>query len=181
MAQKLQITEEEYSDIKAARKKNRYKSIEISLRILVLRFEGKSLKEIGALVERNFYTVSKVISRFKKMGLEYLLENHRLGNRRNLTYEQEEAVLEPFRERMCRGEMVSVREMAVAYQAAVSDHKVSDTQIYAVLKRHGFRSVMPRSRHPKKASEETIQLKKKKSGKLSRKRSKQPLNTAVRC
>ncbi|MDE7249890.1 MAG: winged helix-turn-helix domain-containing protein, partial [Lachnospiraceae bacterium] len=33
--------------------------------------------------------------------------------------------------------------------------------IYCVLKRHGWRKVMPRSRHPKKASEEVIETSKK--------------------
>ncbi|MBR4040361.1 MAG: winged helix-turn-helix domain-containing protein [Clostridia bacterium] len=38
--------------------------------------------------------------------------------------------------------------------------KVSDTQIYYVLHRHGWRKIMPRSRHPKKASEEAIEASK---------------------
>ncbi|WP_414153386.1 winged helix-turn-helix domain-containing protein [Peptoniphilus sp.] len=33
--------------------------------------------------------------------------------------------------------------------------------MYRVLKRHGFRKIMPRSKHPKKASKEVIETSKK--------------------
>ena len=56
--------------------------------------------------------------------------------------------------------MVEISEIAKAYQAAV-DHPVSNGQIYFVLHRHGWRKVMPRSKHPKKASEEEIAASKK--------------------
>jgi hypothetical protein len=38
----------------------------------------------------------------------------------------------------------------------------SHGQIYRVLERHGWRTVMPRSQHPDKASEEEIALAKNK-------------------
>ena len=59
-----------------------------------------------------------------------------------------------------KGELVEISEIAKAYQAAV-DHPVSNGQIYSVLHRHGWRKVMPRSKHPKKASEEEIAASKK--------------------
>jgi len=40
-------------------------------------------------------------------------------------------------------------------------HRISSGQIYRVLHRHDWRKVMPRSRHPKKASEEVIATSKK--------------------
>ena len=59
-----------------------------------------------------------------------------------------------------KGEMVAISEIAKAYQSAV-DHPVSNGQIYFVLRRHKWRKVMPRSRHPQKASEEEIAASKK--------------------
>jgi len=50
---------------------------------------------------------------------------------------------------------VDTSEMDATYQEAAG-HKVNSGQIYRVLNRHGWRKVMPRSRHPKKASEEVI-------------------------
>ena len=93
-------------------------------------------------------------------GISAIAENHYKGNRRNMSFEEEAAILVPFIERAERGEMVDIKEIAVAYQKAVP-HKISDTQIYYVLHRHGWRKIMPRSRHPKKASEEAIEASKK--------------------
>jgi len=41
-------------------------------------------------------------------------------------------------------------------------HSIGHEQIYRVLRRHGYRKIMPRSRHPKKASNEKIEQSKKK-------------------
>ena len=54
----------------------------------------------------------------------------------------------------------SFSEIKAAYQEAVG-HSVGASQIYYVLHRHKWRKVMPRSRHPKKASEEVIATSKK--------------------
>ena len=51
--------------------------------------------------------------------------------------------------------MVEISEIAKAYQSTV-DHPVSNGQIYFVLHRHGWRKVMPRSKHPKKAGKELV-------------------------
>ena len=64
------------------------------------------------------------------------------------------------KERAEKGELVEISEIAKAYQSAVA-HPVSNGQIYRVLHRHGWRKVMPRSRHPQKASEEEIAASKK--------------------
>ncbi len=77
-----------------------------------------------------------------------------------MSEEAEAKILEPLKARAERGELVGVSEIAKAYQAAV-DHPISKGQIYFVLKRHGWRKVMPRSKHPKKASDEAIAASKK--------------------
>lgn len=73
-----------------------------------------------------------------------------------MSIEEEAAILAPFKERAEKGELVEISEIARAYQQAVG-HSMSSGQIYRVLHRHGWRKVMPRSRHPKKASEEVIE------------------------
>ena len=66
----------------------------------------------------------------------------------------------PFKARAEKGELVEISEIETAYQQAVG-HSIGTSQIYYVLHRHGWRKVMPRSRHPKKASEEVIETSKK--------------------
>ena len=77
-----------------------------------------------------------------------------------MSVEEEAAILAPFRERAEKGEIIEVKEIEAAYQAAV-DHPISVSQIYFVLHRHGWRKVMPRSKHPKKADDATIEASKK--------------------
>ena len=160
MAKSYAISQSQLVEIETARKKNRNKNIERRLCVLVMRAEGKSLEEISEKTGYHISTASKLIARYMRDGISAIAENHYKGNRRNMSFEEEAAILAPFIERAERGEMVDIKEIAAAYQKAVP-HKISDTQIYYVLHRHGWRKIMPRSRHPKKASEEAIEASKK--------------------
>ena len=159
MAKSYAISQSQVVEIETARKKNRNKNIERRLYVLVMRAEGKSLEEISEKTGYHISTASKLIARYMRDGISAIAENHYKGNRRNMSFEEEAAILTPFIERAKRGEMVDIKEIAAAYQKAVP-HKISDTQIYYVLHRHGWRKIMPRSRHPKKASEEAIEASK---------------------
>ena len=160
MAKSYAISQSQLVEIETARKKNRNKNIGRRLYVLVMRAEGKSLEEISEKTGYHISTASKLIARYMRDGISAIAENHYKGNRRNMSFEEEAAILAPFIERAERGEMVDIKEIAAAYQKAVP-HKISDTQIYYVLHRHGWRKIMPRSRHPKKASEEAIEASKK--------------------
>ena len=159
MAKSYEISQSQLLEIEAARKKNRNKNVERRLYVLVMRAEGKSLEEISEKTGYHISTASKLIARYMRDGISAIAENHYKGNRRNMSFEEEAAILAPFIERAERGEMVDIKEIAAAYQKAVP-HKVSDTQIYYVLHRHGWRKIMPRSRHPTTACEEAIEASK---------------------
>ena len=77
-----------------------------------------------------------------------------------MTRQEEAALLEPFRERAEKGQIVEISEIKAVYEQAVG-HTIGGGQIYLVLRRNNWRKVMPRSRHPKKASEEVIETSKK--------------------
>ena len=157
---KYTFSDEEKQEIKKAREKNRDKNVEKRLEALALRAEGKRNKEISEKTGFHTQYITVLVSRYKSNGLSSITENHYHGNRRNLSYEEEEAVLEPFRQAAKSGKMVSVRDIEAAYREAVG-HSIGTGQIYYVLHRHGWRKIMPRSRHPKKASEEVIETSKK--------------------
>ena len=77
-----------------------------------------------------------------------------------MTPEDEAALLGPFREKAEKGQIVEVSEIKASYEQAVG-HTIGGSQIYYVLRRNGWRKVMPRGKHPKKASEEAIEASKK--------------------
>ena len=160
MIKKNEITAEQKTEIEVARKKNKDKRIERRLLVLCLRADGKTLPEISELTGYHRITVSRIVSQYVRHGLSFMTECHYKGNRRYMSVEQEAEVLKPFVEKAQQGQVVTVKEMAQAYQNAVG-HEVGNSQIYYVLKRHGWRKVMPRSRHPKKASDEAINASKK--------------------
>ena len=160
MGKKYKFTEEQLEEITAAKAKNKNKRKD--KRLTVLEWSGKGVKraEIALITGYNIGYIPKLIARYRDGGLEAIVGNHYHGNRRNLTVAEEAAILRPFQERAEAGQMVDVREIKAAYEAAVG-HEIGSGQIYFVLKRHKWRKVMPRSRHPKKASEEVIETSKK--------------------
>lgn len=162
MKEKYVISKEQKEELEAARKANKNKNVDKRLKALILRAEGKQNAEIAMLTEYHPSYVSQLVSVYCNEGLEAIVENHYTGNHRNLSYEEEEKVLQPFKEAAMAGEIVEVSEIKAAYEEAIGRSiDTSHGQIYYVLKRHGWRKVMPRSQHPNKASEEEIESSKK--------------------
>lgn len=160
MASRYKFSEEEIKKIEQARRDNKDKRAEARLKALELRAKGADAKEVSKATGFHASSVTRLVAKYRDHGLEAISGNHYGGNHRNMSIAEEAAILAPFQERAERGELVEVSEIARAYQAAV-DHPVSKGQIYFVLHRHGWRKIMPRSRHPKKASEEEIAASKK--------------------
>lgn len=160
MASRYKFSNEEIKAIEQARKVNKDKRSEARLKALELRAKGASAEDAAAAVGFHAAYISQLVAKYRDHGLEAISGNHYGGNRRNMSVEEEAAILAPFKERAEKGELVEVREIAKAYQSAV-DHPVSNGQIYIVLHRHGWRKIMPRSKHPQKASEEEIAASKK--------------------
>ncbi len=160
MAKKIEISEKEYKEVLKAIKNNKHKRIDKKLQVIKLRYEGLTLSEISNNLSISTRTVTKMISAFKSEGIEDFVKLKYGGNHRSLIEEEENEILKSFEDKMDKGEIVTVKEIKKAF-----DEKIGkDTgrgYIYMVLKRKGFRKVMPRSKHPKKASEEVIKASKK--------------------
>ena len=160
MPRRIEISAEQKADILAAKKANKNKRIDARLKVLVLRAEGKSNTEISTLTGYHPSRVSHLIAAYHQGGLSAVAGNHYGGNRRNMSFEEEAELLRPFVEKSEKGQILVLSEIEAAYRQAVG-HSISCAQIYRVLQRHGWRKVMPRSRHPKKASDEVIETSKK--------------------
>ena len=160
MSSRYKFTEEEIEAIREARKANKNKRVEARLKALQMRAEGEKAAAIGAQVGFHPGHITHLVQKYRKGGLEAITGNHYGGNRRNMSVEEEAKLLEPFREQAEKGRIVAVNEIKAAYEKAVG-HTIGGGQIYCVLRRHNWRKVMPRSRHPKKASDEDIASSKK--------------------
>ena len=160
MASRYQFSEEEIKAIEQARKENRDKRAEARLKALQMRAQGQKAKEVAAATGFHAAYVTQLVAKYRDHGLEAISGNHYGGNHRNMRVEKEAEILAPYQAQAEKGRIVEVKEIAEAYQSTVA-HSVSKAQLYRVLHRHGWRKVMPRSKHPKKASEEEIESSKK--------------------
>lgn len=89
------------------------------------------------------------------------LETPGRGGRRHqyLTLPEEKDFLAPFFAQAESGEIAIVAQIQRVYEARV-EHEVDESTIYRLLKRHGWRKLMPRSRHPQADPQEQEQFKK---------------------
>ena len=105
--------------------------------------------EIAQVLGWAVATVHITHSRWAREG-EALFKLKGKGGRynENLTEAEEAEVLAPFIERATTGGVLKVAEIQAAYEAQAGK-AVPNSTIYRLLKRHGWRKVMPRPRHPK--------------------------------
>ena len=162
MPKRNHIAEEEVKAIEEARKRTKNKNVDIRLKALLMHAAGKRHKEIAAATEFRATYISELVGKYCRNGLEAIVENHYVGNRRNMSYEEEEAILTPYKKAAEAGQIIETSAIKAAYEKAIGrslekDHGI----IYRVLARHGWRKIMPRSKHPNKASDEAIAASKK--------------------
>lgn len=161
MPMTYKISEEKAAEIKEIRKTIKDKKTDKRLYAVQLRGEGFSNKEIAEKLDTSDKMVSQWVSAYiNQGGVNALLPKKRIGTHRNLSYEEEADLLSCFTKEAEKGHIVDVKEIEAVYIEKVG-HSISSGQIYRVLKRHGWRKIMPRSKHPQKASDEAIEASKK--------------------
>ena len=160
MPKRNAIQEAQVIELEAHRKRNKNKNVEKRLKTLLLHAEGKSRDEINEKTGFSKSYISRLVSKYCRDGIGAIVENKYSGNRRNMNLAEEEEFLAEYKEQAEQGHIIEVNVIKQAYEAKVG-HKIGGGQIYRVLARHGWRKVMPRSRHPKKASDEAIEASKK--------------------
>ena len=162
MPKKHKLSDDQMAELKEACKANRDKNVDKRLKALLLYGEG--IKHSIIADKTGFVTtyITELAGKYRKNGITAIASNNYQGNRRNLTFDQEAALLLPFKEKASKGQMVEINEITRAYEQATGKSlEKSNGQIYYVLARHGWRKVMPRSKHPKGAAEAEIEASKK--------------------
>ena len=157
---RFQINEEEYKRIQEKEKGTKDKRVSQRLRILMMRYEGYKVREIAEITGMRINSISQMCRRYREQGLERFIENKYGGNRRALTEEQENAILSRFEKAAEAGQEVTATQIKAAFDE-VRGKDTGRGYIYMLLERHGWRKVMPRSRHPKAANEEACEASKK--------------------
>jgi len=142
--------------------KRKIKDIKAYNRLLTIhmRMLGKKNKEISEVVGFSCQYITEIVSKYANEGIDSILGGKHTGNNRNMSVEEEVAFLEQFRELAEAGQIVTIATIMEKYNKKTGK-SCSDTTIYRLLKRHGWRKISPRPVHPGKASEEEIASSKK--------------------
>ncbi len=129
---------------------------------VALRGEGKKNDEIGEITGFHPDMTGRYAKEYLEGGIKALISDGRKGgNHRNASEAEEEEFISEFEEAANKGKVVTVEEIAAAYDKRFGkDHKSKST-VYYLLHKLGFRKVMPRSKHPNSASPEAIEASKK--------------------
>ena len=161
MKMKKEITKPEYEAAKEMSRSNKDKRVEKRLQVIILRYEGKKDREIAEKLDYHRKRVSQLCNEFKAAGLEAYANSKYGGNRRNLTTDEEKAFLSGFEEAAKNGQIITVAEIAAAYDELTGKEHESKSTVYYLLHKHGWRVITPQTVHPGKASDEVIEASKK--------------------
>ena len=155
---RFQITEAEYEAIKAKEAATKDKKVSRRLQVLMLRYEGKKLEEIMEVLKLHRVSITQICQRYREQGLEEFVRNKHESHNRLLSKEKEAEILDSFQSKA--GKQVTAKEIKEALDAECGKD-TGHMYVYNVLKRHGWKKKMPRSKHPKAADEEACEASKK--------------------
>jgi len=162
MPKRYQLNDAQILELEELRKRNKDKNVEKRIRALLLYTDGVKCDKIAEQTGYVKTYITELVTRYRKNGLSVIAGGNYGGNHRNLSLAEEEALLEPFKAAAAAGQIVEIGEIRAAYEATIGRSTEKDHGIiYRVLERHGWRKVMPRSKHPNKASDEAIEASKK--------------------
>ena len=150
---KYVITKENAEEIAEYRKGVKDKYTDRRMYAVQLVGEGKKVSDICKKLDCDKRQISDWRKSYCTKGIKGLDPD--LGGRRheNMTFEEEAAFIAQFKEKADKGLIVRVSEIKAAYEKLTHTTK-SKGHIYKILKRHGWRKVKPRGKHPKAASKE---------------------------
>lgn len=156
MAKKIKFTKEQSKEIQIRYcKAKKLKDITSYKHILVLNMRrlGNTNKEISAVTGYSEAHITEIVRIYISQGMSALVGNHYTSNNRRMSFEEETNFLGQFLEEAESGQIITVEKILKKYEEATGK-KSNTSTIYNLLKRHGWRKVKPRPRHPGAATEE---------------------------
>lgn len=162
MATAYKISKAEAEEIRATMKTVKNKHCCRRLEALALLGEGKTPEEVADIKGYHEKYVRTLRSEYCREGLKPFLEDGRKGgNNRVMSEEDAQKFLSAFEENAKTGQIITIEDVAKALDEITGKERASSSTAYYFLKRHGWRKVMPRAKHPQKASDEAIDASKK--------------------
>ena len=120
------------------------------IQMVLLRESGMVQPAIAAAMGVSLSTVNRAHMAYDQGGIKALKPKPNGGRKHeNMTLAEEKALLARFAKAAGAGEMLNIHDLKAAYEKAIG-HATSDSTVYNLLHRHGWRKLMPRPFHPKR-------------------------------
>lgn len=120
------------------------------IQMVLLREGGMTQPAIAAAMGVSLSTVNRAHMAYGHGGLKALKSRPSGGRQReNMTLAGEKGLLDRFAKAAGAGEMLNIHDLKASCETAIG-HETSNSTIYNVLARHGWRKLMPRPFHPKR-------------------------------
>ena len=120
------------------------------IQMVLLRESGMTQPAIAAAMGVSLSTVNRAHMAFDHGGIKALKPKPIGGRQReNITVAEERVLLARFAKAAGAGEMLNIHDLKAAYEKAIG-HETSNSTIYNLLARHGWRKLMLRPFHPKR-------------------------------
>src|SRR6202162_2925000 len=120
------------------------------IQMVLLRESGMTQPAIAEAMGVSLSTVNRAHMAYDNGGHKALKPKPIGGRQReNMTLAEEKVLLDRFAKAAGAGEMLSIHAIKVSYEKAIG-HETSNSTIYNLLARHGWRKLMPRPFHPKR-------------------------------
>ena len=117
----------------------------------ILNLPKSTLTSIIDRLENRNLIVRAISKRDRRSYKLELTEEGKITQDEHIKFEEEKEFLSAYTKQAEAGQIVDLNEMKAAYIEKVG-HSIGGSQIYRMLERHGWRKVMPRSKHPQKAN-----------------------------
>jgi len=120
------------------------------MKMVLLREYGLTQPAIAEAMGSSLSTVNRAHMAYDEGGIKALKPKPNPARKhQNMTVAEEKIFLDRFAKDAGAGQMLNIHEIKVAYEKAIG-HETSNSTIYALLDRHGWRKLMPRPYHPKR-------------------------------
>ncbi len=155
-------TKEESKEIRETMKTIKDKNVYRRMEAVALLGEGKTPTEVAEITKYHEKYVRTLGCDFHRKGTKaFAVEGRKGGNHRLMDCEESDKFLEQFKEKAEKRQIVTIEEIADAFNDKTGKQRKSLSTVYYFMHSHGWRKVMPRSKHPNKASDEAIEASKK--------------------
>ncbi len=120
------------------------------IQMVLLREGGMIQPSIAAAMGVSLSTVNRAHMAYDGGGLAALKSKPNGGRKRqNMTLAEEKTMLARFAKAAGAGELLNIHDIKAAYEKTIG-HETSNSTVYNLLARHGWRKLMPRPFHPKR-------------------------------